>query len=98
MSSRYKEFHKVLCENGGGDFPESFTQNLHRIITRMKEASKKDGFEAAAAAFDEEVTFTGVIEIIYGFQSLEHALTDPRLSMHKNGNRIRSIDRKRIFS
>ncbi|XP_022645793.1 ATP-dependent RNA helicase DHX8-like isoform X1 [Varroa jacobsoni] len=50
----YKDFRRVLCENGGGDFPESFTQNLHRIITRMKEASKNDGFEAVATVFDDE--------------------------------------------
>ncbi|XP_028968746.1 ATP-dependent RNA helicase DHX8 [Galendromus occidentalis] len=50
----YKDFHKALGEGGGSDFPESFTQNLHRIITRMREASKKDGFEAAAAAVFED--------------------------------------------
>lgn len=55
MNRRYKDFRRVLCENGGGDFPESFTQNLHRIITRMKEASKNDGFEAVATVFDDEV-------------------------------------------
>ena len=52
----YKDFHKALCDGGGSEFPESFTQNLHRIIARMKEASKKDGFEAVNAAFESDVS------------------------------------------
>ncbi|KAI0990099.1 hypothetical protein GJ496_010024 [Pomphorhynchus laevis] len=39
-SANYNDFKGKLTENGGGEFPESFSANLYRLICRMQSAAK----------------------------------------------------------
>lgn len=50
-SSGLQEFKEKLGEKGGGAFPESFVQNLDRLISTMKKRGPGLGAAAATAKF-----------------------------------------------